>query len=240
MLPEIGQIFSSIKQLMEDNKKRMEDAVKEIEDAREEILELEKKQLELRTKYMEDEIELEELVMDTIIEKQQEEIDELSAMNDAISEGNEKLIETLNNKLDLIRQQRDNEDKEEELGEKERRLAYLRQDTSNANRAQIMNLKEELEDERRSYTDDLIDQKISALEEQNELAAEQRQKQIELLQSQLEYTEKYGLQWAEAQTLIKNGFDSEGYLRVGTDLFDMLMSKEDFTSMGLGSTRQVQ
>ena len=240
MIPEIGGIFSSIKQLMEDNKKRMEDAVKEIEDAREEILELEKKQLELRTKYMEDEIELEELVMDTIIEKQQEEIDELSAMNDAISAGNEKLIETLNNNLERIRQQRENEKTEEELGEKERRLAYLRQDTSNANRAQIMDLKEELEDERRSYTDQLIDQKISALEEQNELAAEQRQKQIELLQGQLDYTEKYGLQWAEAQTLIKNGFDSEGRLRVGTDLFDMLMSKEDFTSMGLGSTRQVQ
>ena len=240
MLPEIGGIFSSIKQLMEDNKKRMEDAVKEIEDAREEILELEKQQLELRTKYMEDEIELEELIMDTIIEKQQEEIDELSAMNDAISEGNEKLIDTLNNKLDLIRQQRDNEDKEEELGEKERRLAYLRQDTSNANRKEIMDLSKELKDERRDYTDELIDQKISALEEQNERAAEQRQKQIDLLQAQLDYTEKYGLHWAEAQTLIKNGFDSEGRLRVGTDLFDMLMSKEDFTSMGLGSTRQVQ
>lgn len=240
MIPEIGGIFSSIKQLMEDNKKRMEEAVEEIEDAREEILELEKKQLELRTKYMEDEIELEELVMDTIIEKQQEEIDELTAMNDAITAGNEKLIATLNSKLDLIRQQRDNEDKEEELGEKERRLAYLRQDTSNANRAEIYDLQDELKDERRDYTDELIDQKISALEEQNEKAAEQRQKQIDLLQAQLDHTEKYGLQWTEAQTLIKNGFDSEGRLRVGTDLFDMLMSKEEFTSMGLGSTRQTQ
>lgn len=240
MIPEIGGIFSSIKQLMEDNKQRMEDAVEEIEDARDEILELEKQQLELRTKYMEDEIELEELVMDTIIEKQQEEIDELSAMNDAITEGNEKLIETLNSNLDRLREQRDNEEKEEELGEKERRLAYLRQDTSGANRAEIMDLQDELDDERRDYTDELIDQKISALEEQNELAAEQRQKQIDLLQAQLDHTEKYGLQWEEAQTLIKNGFDSEGRLRVGTDLYNMLMSKEEFTSMGMGSTRQTQ
>jgi hypothetical protein len=62
------------------------------------------------------------------------------------------------------------------LGEKERRLAYLRQDTSNANRKDILDLKDELEEERRDYTDELIDQKISALEEQNEKAAEQRQK----------------------------------------------------------------
>lgn len=238
MIPEIGGVFSSIKQLMEDNKKRMEDAVDEIESAREQILELEKQQLELRTKYMEDEEELEQLVMDAIIEKQQEEIDELTAMNDAISEGNQKLIDALNDNLDKIREMRDNQDREEELAQKERRLAYLRQDTSGANRAQILDLQKELEDERRDYTDNLIDQKISELEKQNEDAAEQRQKQIDLLQEQLDYTEKYGLQWKEAQTLIKNGFDNEGRLRVGSELFDLLMSKEDFTSLGNGSTRQ--
>lgn len=238
MIPEIGGVFSSIKQLMEDNKKRMEDAVDEIESAREQILELEKQQLELRTKYMEDEEELEQLVMDAIIEKQQEEIDELTAMSDAISEGNQKLIDALNDNLDKIREMRDNQDREEELAQKERRLAYLRQDTSGANRAQILDLQEELEDERRDYTDNLIDQKISELEKQNEDAADQRQKQIDLLQEQLDYTEKYGLQWKEAQTLIKNGFDNEGRLRVGSELFDLLMSKEDFTSLGNGSTRQ--
>lgn len=238
MIPEIGGVFSSIKQLMEDNKKRMEEAVDEIESAREQILELEKQQLELRTKYMEDEEELEQLVMDAIIEKQQEEIDELTAMSDAISEGNQKLIDALNDNLDKIRDMRDNQDREEELAQKERRLAYLRQDTSGANRAQILDLQKELEDERRDYTDTLIDQKISELEKQNEDAAEQRQKQIDLLQEQLDYTEKYGLQWKEAQTLIKNGFDNEGRLRVGSELFDLLMSKEDFTSLGNGSTRQ--
>lgn len=238
MIPEIGGVFSSIKQLMEDNKKRMEDAVDEIESAREQILELEKQQLELRTKYMEDEEELEQLVMDAIIEKQQEEIDELTAMSDAISEGNQKLIDALNDNLDKIREMRDNQDREEELAQKERRLAYLRQDTSGANRAQILDLQKELEDERRDYTDNLIDQKISELEKQNEDAADQRQKQIDLLQEQLDYTEKYGLQWKEAQTLIKNGFDNEGRLRVGSELFDLLMSKEDFTSLGNGSTRQ--
>ena len=238
MIPEIGGVFSSIKQLMEDNKKRMEDAVDEIESAREQILELEKQQLELRTKYMEDEEELEQLVMDAIIEKQQEEIDELTAMSDAISEGNQKLIDALNDNLDKIREMRDNQDREEELAQKERRLAYLRQDTSGANRAQILDLQKELEGERRDYTDNLIDQKISELEKQNEDAAAQRQKQIDLLQEQLDYTEKYGLQWKEAQTLIKNGFDNEGRLRVGSELFDLLMSKEDFTSLGNGSTRQ--
>lgn len=240
LLPMIGGFFPVIKSLMEDNKKRMEEMDAEISDARDRLEELEKEQLELNTQYMEDQIELERLVMDSIIEKQQEEIDKLSLLNDAITDANAKLIETLNNNLEKIREQRENEKKEEELGEKERRLAYLRQDTSGANHQEIKKLEEELEDKRRDYTDELIDQKISAIEEQNDKAAEQRQKQIDLLQSQLDYTQRYGLQWEEAQKLIKNGFDSEGRLKVGTDLYNMLMAKEEITSLGMGSASEWQ
>jgi hypothetical protein len=161
----IGGIFSTLKSFMEDNKKRMEETSSAISDARKELEEIEKKRLENNRKYIDDELELEQLIMDSIIEKQQEEIDELSLVHEAINEGNQKLIDTLNAKLDTLRQQRENEKTEEELGEKERRLAYLRQDTSGANRKEIMDLEEELKEGRRDYTDELIDQKISALEE---------------------------------------------------------------------------
>jgi hypothetical protein len=164
-LPLISGIFSAIKSFMEDNKKRMEDTSSAISDARKELEEIEKKKLENNRKYIDDELELEQLIMDSIIEKQQEEIDELSLVHEAINEGNQKLIDTLNTKLEVLRQQRENEKTEEDLGEKERRLAYLRQDTSGANRKEIMDLEEELKEGRRNYTDELIDQKISALEE---------------------------------------------------------------------------
>jgi hypothetical protein len=89
----------------------------------------------------------------------------LSRLNDSVTEANQKLLSTLQSNLDKIRQDRENEKKEEELGEKERRLAYLRQDTSGANMLEIKKLEEELEEEHEDYTDTLIDQKISELEE---------------------------------------------------------------------------
>jgi hypothetical protein len=102
--------------------------------------------------------------MEALIQKEQEAIDELSRLNDSVTEANQKLLSTLQSNLDKIRQDRENEKKEEELGEKERRLAYLRQDTSGANASEIRKLEKELEDEHEDYTDTLIDQEISELE----------------------------------------------------------------------------
>lgn len=239
LVPEIGGVFSSLESWMENNKERMEKAVQEIEDAKDKILEIEKQQLELRQQYMDDEVSLEELVMGKIIEKMQEEIDSMTALSEAISEANSKLLETLQNNLEKMRQDRENANTEEELAKKERRLAYLRQDTSGANQVEIRKLEEELDKGHQDYTDKLIDQKITELQKQNDKAAAQREAQINLAQAQLDYTERYGLQWEEARELIKNGYDDQGRLRVGSELFDLLMSSEDFAGLGAGSTRQL-
>jgi len=79
-----------------------------------------------------------------------------------------------------VRQDRENAETEEELSDKQRRLEYLRQDTSGANDLEILQLEEEIREGQQDYTDTLIDQKISELQEQNDKAAEQREKQIEL------------------------------------------------------------
>jgi hypothetical protein len=52
-----------------------------------------------------------------------------------------------------------------------------------------LKLQDELENEQQDYTDELIDQKISELETQNDQAAEQRQVQIDLLQAEVDNTE---------------------------------------------------
>jgi hypothetical protein len=77
--------------------------------------------------------------------------------------------------IDKYRQDRENQKTEEELSDKQRRLAYLQQDTSGANDLDIMKLQEEIDQGQQDYTDSLIDQKISELQEQNDKAAEQRQ-----------------------------------------------------------------
>jgi hypothetical protein len=128
------------------------------------ILDIEDERLELVKIGAEEATEFEQKILDALIQKEQEQIEELSRLNDAITNANSKLISTLQKNLDQIRQDRENEKREEELGEKERRLAYLRQDTSGANMMEIKKLEEELEEEHEDYTDTLIDQKISELE----------------------------------------------------------------------------
>lgn len=154
-----------------------QDALEEIEDS---IIEIIDTQLEAR-------IELITTLKDALVEKYQMQIDELSELNNTINDSNDKILSGIQESIDLERQIRDNTKTEEDIAEKEARLAFLRRDTSGANDLEIKQLEEELADARESYSDTLIDQEIDRLSKQNEEAAEARQKQIDLMQAQLDY-----------------------------------------------------
>ncbi len=238
-----GAFFSQLNQLYEDYDSRVQKSYEDRLAAEQALLDIEDERLELVKIGAEEATEFEQKVLDSILQKEQEAIDELSRLNDAVTEANQKLISTLQDNLEKIRQERENERTEEELGEKERRLAYLRQDTSGANQLEIKKLEEELEEQHEDYTDALIDQKISELEKQNELAAEQRQQQIDLLQGQLDYAEKYGLYWdaiyGMLYTIDENGvavlnpenFDVDGNIRENSELAQLLGTFSDRMGM---------
>ena len=249
MLPMgLGAFGGQLNQLYEDYDKRVQEAYEDRLAAEMAILDIEDERLELVKIGAEEATEFEQKVLDALVQKEQEQIEELSRLNDAITGANSKLISTLQKNLDQIRQDRENEKKEEELGEKERRLAYLRQDTSGANMMEIKKLEEELEEGHEDYTDTLIDQKISELEKQNEAAAEQRQQQIDLLQAQLDWSQKYGLYWdaiyGMLYTIDENGnavlnpenFDLDGNIRENSQLAQMLGTFSDRLGMSVWSS----
>ena len=218
----LGAFAEQLNQLYEDYDSRVQEAYEDRIAAEEAIAQIEDERLELVKFGSEEATSFEQQVLDALIQKEQEQIDELSRLNDSITDANSKLISTLQNNLEKIRQDRENEKKEEELGEKERRLAYLRQDTSGANMMEIKKLEEELEEGHEDYTDTLIDQKISELQEQNDKAAEQRQQQIDLLQAQLEWNKKYGLYWDSIYGMLYT-FDEKGM---------PILNPENFTEEG--------
>ena len=124
---------------------------------------------------------------DLLVEQYQKRIDELSSLNDTINDSNQKILDGISESIELERQIRDNTKTEEDIADKEARLAYLRRDTSGANDLEIQQLEEELADMREGYSDTLIDQEIDRLTKQNDEAAEARQKQIDIMQAQLDY-----------------------------------------------------
>lgn len=159
----------------------------ELEEAQDSLTEIEDNIIALVDAQLDARVELLTTLKDAIVEQYQREIDKLSELNDTINDSNSNILNGVQESIDLSRQIRDNTKTEEDIAEKEARLAFLRRDTSGANDLEIKQLEKELEDARESYSDTLIDQEIDRLSKQNDEAAEARQKQIDLMQKQLDY-----------------------------------------------------
>lgn len=217
---KIEEYISKLEELR-DSMHEAQDAIEEIDDS---IWEIEERG---REEYM----EFEDRVKEALVEVFQKEIDSLEEINNSINETNEKLIDSIQNSIDKIRQDRENEKTEEELGEKQRRLAYLEQDTSGANALEILELQEEIRQGQEDYTDSLIDQKISELQEQNDKAAEQREQQITLMQNQLDWQVESGRIWAEVDELLRDGLSPQGGLIRGSKLEEIMKDGENWTGL---------
>lgn len=175
--------------------------------------------------------DFEDRVKEALIEERQREIDKLSEINQSINDTNTKVLESMQSQLEETRQIRDNQKKEKEIADKQRKLAYLQQDTSGANAKEIRELQKEINEAQESYTDKLIDQKISELQKQNEEAAEQRQQQIDIAQAQLDQWKDSADIWNAVHELIGQSVDIEGNLMEGSKLENLLKEIEGFEGM---------
>ena len=204
-----------------DSLEEAEDALWDIEDAVEEIKE----------RGEEEYFELEDAIKEALTQTYQDEIDKLSEINNSINETNSSLLDAIQSSIDKQRQDRDNQRTEEDLAEKQRRLLYLQQDTSGANAMEILQLQDEIAQGQEDYTDTLIDQKISELQEQNDKAAEQRDQQITLLQAQLDHYIESGRIWNEVYALMDEGLDKDNGLIRGSRLEQILQNAQNFSGL---------
>lgn len=216
---------------------KLEEIQEEMESANDSLYDIKDSMQELEDIGKEDFLDFEQRVMDAVIGYYQDQIDELSLIDESINDANTKLMDSIRNGVDQMRQQRENEQTEQSLSDKERRLAYLRQDTSGGNQLEIKQLEEEIANERQNYTDSLVDQKLQEFENQNNLASEQRQKQIELAQASLDMAQETGDLWKNVQELIKAGVDAGGKLVTGSQLDKLLKSQEGWA--GLSNTQKM-
>lgn len=216
---------------------KLEEIQEEMESANDSLYDIKDSMQELEDIGKEDFLDFEQRVMDAVIGYYQDQIDELSLIDESINDANTKLMDSIRNSVDQMRQQRENEQTEQSLSDKERRLAYLRQDTSGGNQLEIKQLEEEIANERQNYTDSLVDQKLQEFENQNNFASEQRQKQIELAQASLDMAQETGDLWKNVQELIKAGVDAGGKLVTGSQLDKLLKSQEGWA--GLSNTQKM-
>ena len=210
---------------------RLEELQGQIEDIDTQIEDFQDKVIELQKEGMQDYLDFEQKVYDAIINRQQKQIDSFQDLSDKIHDSNARILDSLQNSINIQRQIRDNTNTEEDINEKEARLAYLRRDTSNGNLLEIKQLEEELKEDRQNYEDTLVDQQIEKLTKQNDDAQTARERQIELMQAQLDYASENGNYWNEAYSLINSGFKANGSLNQASQLWNLLKKDEGWKGM---------
>ena len=178
-------------------------------------------------------IDFENRVLEALVNERQKEIDTLSAINDSITESTSKMLDSMQDSIAQERQQRSNEKTEQDIADKEARLAYLRMDTSGANAGQIKQLEKEIEDARQSYEDSLVDQAIQQMRDDADKAAEQRAKQIDIMQSQLNWEKENGKLWDQVHSLMEGAWNTKdgGSFDVNSDLAKLLQETEGFEAL---------
>lgn len=210
---------------------RLEELEGQIEDIDTQIEDFQDKMTELQKEGMQDYLDFEQKVYDAIVNQQQQLIDDYQDLSDKINDSNSKILDSIQRSIDLQRQIRDNTKTEEDINEKEARLAYLRQDTSNGNLLEIKQLEEELADDRQSYEDNLIDQQLERLTQQNDDAQTARERQIDLMQKQLDYASKNGDFWNQTYDLLTNAFTESGEINLASQVWGLLKKDEGWKGM---------
>lgn len=210
---------------------RLEELQGQIEDIDTQIEDFKDKVTELQKEGMQDYLDFEQKVYDAIVNQQQQLIDDYQDLSDKINDSNSKILDSIQRSIDLQRQIRDNTKTEEDINEKEARLVYLRQDTSNGNLLEIKQLEEELADDRQNYEDNLIDQQLERLTQQNDDAQTARERQIDLMQKQLDYASKNGDFWNQTYDLLTSAFTESGEINLASQVWELLKKDEGWKGM---------
>lgn len=170
-------------------------------------------------------------IKDALVEVRQKEIDKLGSLNETINDSNSRMFEAIQKAIDDERQSRENDKTEKDIADKEKRLAQLQMDTSGGNQLEILQLQKEIDEAREGYQDSLIDQQLSRMQEDADAAAEQRERQISLLEEQLEVDQLNGEIWNQVFDIWNTGFTSNGKLDWGSPLGQLLRETADYQSM---------
>ena len=107
----------------------------------------------------------------------------------------------------------------------------MRQDTSTDNTVAIKELEKELSEMKQDYTDELLDQKLSLLQDQADFAAEQRERQIKLMESNLEFDQETGQLWEQIHDLLNSSVGEDGKLLNDSALVALLQKSESWESL---------
>ena len=177
---DAGQITEAEAKRIEDYVKNIQDSNKDLQDTYKDITSGMTELYNRLDTLQKDWTDYADQLWDISDKEEQERVNELKDLSNSISNALKKLLDDVKKKLDERRQQEDNAKTEAEISQKQQRLTMLRADTSGGHAVEIAQLEQELADARQNYERSLEDQLLEKLQNQADVAQEQRERMIEL------------------------------------------------------------
>lgn len=192
---EFGEDFDEFISELEELRDTYQDAVDNLEDIEDDLKAIAKERKDAYSTLIDQ-------VQEALIQSYQDIIDERSSVSEAIKDAQDTIVNSMQEQIDATRQARENDKTTSDLEDRRLRLAALMRDTSGGNSVEIAKLQKELTEAEENYTDTLVDQALERLQDANEKAAEQRDKQIELAQAQLDAYSESSVSFDDAEAML--------------------------------------
>lgn len=194
--------------------------------------------LESQTAGVPEIIAYEDRVANILASQAQKEIDALTELNDNITDANNKLLNKLQKQINENRQKRDLEEKEENLNSNYSYLAYLNADSSGASQLEAQSVDEEIQQAEQDYEDSLIDAQLQIWQDANDAAAEQREREIAILEAILEQNQITGEYNRQAEEIVAISLEqiNSGISPLETELGRLIATEDNWgilTNLGL-------
>ena len=163
----------------------------------------------IQKQVLEDRINLEEKIIQVIQDQEDKELEAIKKKYEAINDENDKYLDNLQKMVDEERRIRDRADSEQEVKDKEKKLAMMKMDTSGIYASDIRALEKELEKDYRSLEDNAVDDAIDKLSNEYEKEAEARDQELTYYQNYLDEKREARVQYlAEAESVIQGGTEN--------------------------------
>ena len=215
-LIEADSTDPEVTQRMEDLEKIMQDGIKKNQDALAKIGKIN---------------DLTNQIMEAQIAIRQHEIDKLSEINESVKTAGDNMVGKIQDQINADRAARELEDSKKSLASKQSQLMYLMGSSGGSSQLAALGLQQQIQDEQQNLQDSLIDQGLQNLTDANAAAAEQRERQIEMMQATLDNDIENGTMAREAEKAVLSSLAqiNEGIDPLKTEMYNILSQAEQIS-----------
>ena len=165
---------------------------------------------------------------EALYDSQKKQIEKLDTVNNSINQAQSNLVSKIQNQIDQSRQARENEKTENNIRDLESRRALYAMQTDSSGALAKKELDMQIEEAKMEYQDSLVDQALQNIQDANEEASQQRERQINLMQAQLDYAKESGQLANEAAQIAKTSIEDiqNGVAPIETAMGRLLWNSE--------------